>query len=709
MMGRHPSRDKLSLKKSLSTTLLPALIVAIGAAFFFRFWACPGILYSAHSDLIAQGAGLHALERRSLVEDRRWPLWDASASSGAPAHANPLTAYAFPLNWPFLFLPLDRAANLVFLLNALLAGLGMFVCARRRLARPAAALFCGISYMLSYRYLALFDAGWLPTIAMYALAPLLFWTADRVLERPTQARTAHFALILALSAMQGSAQSFYYALLALAGFTAWRAPSIPRAVRLRAALAVLGGGALALMLAAPDLLPRAQFAALSTRVNFDYRFFLGDPPRISSLSTLLDPSDGGGARFEYWENNFYFGLWLYPLAFWACWKEWRRSRALLAAFAAFVFLSFDSPVLRLLFDYFPGFALFRRSTRLLQLAQLAGVGLAGLGVDALLKGPWRRRETAAAALLCLLPIGDSGARMIPRLTTKPLTEAFPEPAFAERLRRSPTSGRLAAVGRTVVPYGQASYFGIDMVNGYEPLNLRSYLEYFSLLQTGDPTRTPRTPVVWADLTALAKPDMLRALDAEYIAANRPVPVEALGWDLVGRRDDATVFDFYKGLVRVPVLLWRDRRPLGPAYFAKSLTPVRTEAESLAAVAASPSVLDAQVLGWDGGSGAPLNFAGGIARMTRRGENIYEYEADSGGENFLILSQVWYPGWRATLDGKAAPLYRTNHALLGLAVPPGRHSLKLEMTSPALEAGLALCALGLVLTSALLRRAPPSAA
>ena len=672
---------------------MPALIAAIGLAFFFRLWTGSGILYSAHSDAIAMGAGHHALERRSLDLERRWPLWAPSEFSGAPAHANPLTAYAFPLNWPFLVFPLDRAVNLAFLLNALLAGLGMFVCARRGLERPASALFCGVAYMLSYRYLAMFDAGWLGAVSMYALAPLLLWTADRLLDSATPARTAQFALLLALSAMQSSAQSFYYALLALAAFVVWRSAGAPRRARLRVALAFLGAGALALLLAAPDLLPRAQFAALSTRVSYSYRFFLADPPRLSSLATFLDPRDAGGTRFEYWENNFYFGLWLYPLALWACVKDWRKSRALLAAFAVFVFLSFDSPVLSLLFHFCPGFALFRRSTRLLQLAQLAGVGLAGIGVDSLLAGPWRRREALAAALLCLLPIVDSGARMIPRLTTKPLSEAFPEPAFAELLRRSPANGRLAAIGRTVVPYGQAAYFGIDMVNGYEPLNLKSYLEYFSLLQTGDPARVPRTPVVWEDLTSIARPGMLRALDAEFIAANRPVPVESLGWDLVGRRDNVAVFDFYRGVTRAPVYLWRDRYPLGPAYFASSLSPVSTEAESLAAVAASSSVLNAQVFNWDGG--AALDFAGGSARMTRRGENIYEYEMNSLGSNFLILSQVWYPGWRATLDGQRIRVYRTNHALIGCPIPPGRHALRLEMTSPALTAGLVLCALGLV--------------
>ena len=674
----------------------------------FRLWAGPGILYSGHSDLIALGAGQLALEGRALADERRWPLWNPSADSGLPAHADPLMTSSFPLYWPLLALPADRAANLGILLNVLLSGLAMFVCARRCLDHPLSALFCGLAYMLSYRYLAMIDAGWLAALTMYALAPLLFWSADRLLERPDGERTAVFALILGLSAMQGSVQSFYYALLGLACLAGWRAPRLARAVRTRAALALAGGGTLALLLAAPDLLPRAQFAALSTRTLRDYRFFLGGAPGLSSLMTMFDPRDAGGTRLEYWENNFYFGLCLYPLALWASLKEWKKSRPLLFAFSACILLCFDSPALRFLFRFLPGFALFRKTTRILQLAQLPAVLLAGIGADSLLRGAARRRAAAAAALLCLLPLVESGARMLPRLRTLPLTTALPAPAFAEVLRRSPTSGRVAALERTVLSYGTAAYHDIDMVNGYAPLNLKHYMEYFSVLQNGDAARTPGAPTVWADLSAIAKPEMLRALDVRYIIGDRPQPLETIGYELVGRREDVPVYKFYEGLGRTPVYLWRDRRPLGAAYFATSLTPVNGEAESLAGVAAAQSVLDAHVFGWDG-TGAPPVFAGGTAALTRRGENVYEYALDSLSDNFLILSQIWYPGWRATLDGRNVPLYRTNHALVGLAVPPGRHALKLEMTSPPLEAGLFLCALGLGLIGALLRRSRTAAA
>ena len=50
-------------------------------------------------------------------------------------------------------------------------------------------------------------------------------------------------------------------------------------------------------------------------------------------------------------------------------------------------------------------------------------------------------------------------------------------------------------------------------------------------------------------------------------------------------------------------------------------------------------------------------------------------------------------WRARLDDRELRLYRTNHALLGCFVPPGRHELSLEMTSPKLRLGLLLFVLG----------------
>lgn len=676
----------------------PLALLALGAAVLFRLWAGPGIVYSGHSDIMNSVVSLSALEQRSLRTEGRFPPpWDPSNNAGQPAHAFPVAQYTSPFHWLYLVLPLDRATNLVVLLYALLSGLTMYACARRFLASPPAAFFCGVAYMLSYRLLCAIDAGWPWALAIYAWTPLLFWALDRVVERPGARRAAEFSAVLALVLIGGYPQLVYDALLGLGLFLAWRLRRAEPRARTAVLLAAGGAATVALLLAAPDLLPRLEFASLSTRTRHDYAFFLGRAPGWADLKTLFSPFDDGGRRVEYWENNFYLGLWLYPLGLYAAFKDRRRARPLLAGLAFMLLLGFDTPLLRLLYRFLPGFNLFRLPARILQLAEFCAVLLAGLGVDLLLRGPWRRRAVLAAALLCLPPLADFGLRARTRLVTRPLSEVLPPPAFPELSRDRPDGGRVAALGRSAVSYGLAGYYGVDMINGYESLNLRHYIDYLFVLQTGDAAGAPRAAPVWTDLVAVAKPDMLRALDVRFIVSNRAVPLEPIGYRLAARRDDVPVFTNYGGVARLPVYLYRDERPLGPAYFARSVSAVRTDAESLAALAAASSVLDARAFGW---TGEPLDLDGGRARMTHRGLAAYTYEVDSRGRNFLILSQVWYPGWRARLDGAPLRLYRTNHALLGGVVPSGRHVLELEMTSPPLKAGLALFGLGLALAAGL---------
>jgi hypothetical protein len=340
---------------------------------------------------------------------------------------------------------------------------------------------------------------------------------------------------------------------------------------------------------------------------------------------------------------------------------------------------------------------------MLMLEQMTLLILAGKGLD-ILRQEWgcsrprRIFRAGAIASLCLLAILDRGFRFAP--VTVPLSAIFPNQEFYAPLKREALHGRVAAIGRTAIPYGAAGYLGVDMANGYEPLNLKHFEDYFSVIKYGDPSRLPAKPISWTDLEVIAKPEMLRALDVEYLVANASLPLEKIGFERIGGFGDVSVFSFYKGMVRAPVRIWRDMRPLGAAYFATSVTKVADAARSLASLTMAASVRDAYVLDLDR-SADPLDFSGGTARMTKRGYDDYSYEIVSRGENFLILSQVWYPGWRAFIDGPETRLYRTNHALLGCFISPGAHTLRLSMTSPKLRTGLLLFAFGVLAIGALL--------
>jgi uncharacterized membrane protein YfhO len=53
---------------------------------------------------------------------------------------------------------------------------------------------------------------------------------------------------------------------------------------------------------------------------------------------------------------------------------------------------------------------------------------------------------------------------------------------------------------------------------------------------------------------------------------------------------------------------------------------------------------------------------------------------------LIVSENFYPGWIATVDGKPAHLGRADYTLIGVELPQGARSIDLRFTSPAYERG-----------------------
>jgi hypothetical protein len=58
---------------------------------------------------------------------------------------------------------------------------------------------------------------------------------------------------------------------------------------------------------------------------------------------------------------------------------------------------------------------------------------------------------------------------------------------------------------------------------------------------------------------------------------------------------------------------------------------------------------------------------------------------------LIVSENYYPGWRATVDGRPAAVGRVQYVLIGVALPTGARSVELRFSSPAYERGKTITA------------------
>ncbi len=78
-------------------------------------------------------------------------------------------------------------------------------------------------------------------------------------------------------------------------------------------------------------------------------------------------------------------------------------------------------------------------------------------------------------------------------------------------------------------------------------------------------------------------------------------------------------------------------------------------------------------------------------------NRIEMDVRVDDTGFLVLSEMYYPGWQATVNGNPAKIYRADSVLRGVIVPPGRSRVvfRYRPMSLLIGAGLSLLSVGAV--------------
>ena len=66
----------------------------------------------------------------------------------------------------------------------------------------------------------------------------------------------------------------------------------------------------------------------------------------------------------------------------------------------------------------------------------------------------------------------------------------------------------------------------------------------------------------------------------------------------------------------------------------------------------------------------------LVKLTSYSSNHLKYDVSSDTGGVIVFSEVFYPGWTATVDGKPAELGRANYLLRALNVSPGKHKVEL---------------------------------
>jgi hypothetical protein len=93
-----------------------------------------------------------------------------------------------------------------------------------------------------------------------------------------------------------------------------------------------------------------------------------------------------------------------------------------------------------------------------------------------------------------------------------------------------------------------------------------------------------------------------------------------------------------------------------------------------------------------------NCTGDDVWMPQHRPNYVRIEAKMRCRGMVILTDTWFPGWRATVDGKRAKIERAYGVVRGVVVEPGNHTIEMryQPVSVYLGAGLSLLACAIVI-------------
>lgn len=68
---------------------------------------------------------------------------------------------------------------------------------------------------------------------------------------------------------------------------------------------------------------------------------------------------------------------------------------------------------------------------------------------------------------------------------------------------------------------------------------------------------------------------------------------------------------------------------------------------------------------------------GTATITDRTPESMDIDVETPADTMLVLSEIWFPGWQATVNGEAVDILRVNGILRGIPLKAGTHSVRME--------------------------------
>jgi len=514
----------------------------------------------------------------------------------------------------------------------------------------------------------------------------------------------------------------------------------------------------ALALSAVQWLPTLEAAAYSTRAD-------GVPSEdvlaggLRAMLFLVGPALTTEPANLTWEDRGGFGiLWVVAavLAPIACKGRVRWQAAVCLALILFAVGG------AVLVQGLPGFRLFRQPTRMLLIASLPVALLAGATTQALLNGPidgmrLRRvfvRVVAAAAILVgglavrralqgeaiafggywltllvtiptvfwllgtresVLPLRgawvvvlfvDLWALACPLVAVRDESEIYAPSACIEYLAHECNSAdRVLDLdsGDEASPLGRgaplAMCHGLQAVRGYNPLDVRRYKEYLQRIAGDDaPLRSFEHPLTFPIVGDFPTENraLLDLLGVRYLLQPSDAPMDKPGWRKACDDVRPTAFDVVAGGWRstVPYSVYENEQALPRVFVA----PRAVVGHDLCDLNFRRVVLLEETPTETADDSEPGYWT---ATITDYQPNRVTVQAAGATPGWLVLTDIWYPGWKCTVDGLPTEVARGDFLFRTVRLQAGRHEVVFHCEPNSYRIGKVISFGGLALVACLL--------
>jgi hypothetical protein len=220
--------------------------------------------------------------------------------------------------------------------------------------------------------------------------------------------------------------------------------------------------------------------------------------------------------------------------------------------------------------------------------------------------------------------------------------------------------------------GRSVLFELPDTLGYSPVQIPGYWSYIHGIN--------KLPVFYnASVVQVPTLSEMRTLGARYLITRNETLPATLDGPTVAREGAYRLVEIAGSEPRATLVpTWRVA-PSSSASLDAAIEPGFDPA--------SAAVLEA-----DPGLTPPEHGAAGHAVYHEPEPEDVRIDVDAPNPSILVVRNAWDEGWSATLDGRSVPLLRVDGFVQGVAVPEGRHAIRLVYREPAIGRGIALSAM-----------------